>query len=1797
MKKFNLLRKSERKSVGTTLALTVGSPSVDRRYSALKHLTFMLLFLLGSLNVWGATEYELMLTLDVASGAPSGSTSTALTDATLLEYLQDAAPASTDITSASKSGDVYKGKGSGGGSIPQACLKIGKASGGGSIEFTIASTYDDVSKVEVTGWGWKTSTAISVNGSDAQNPTIAQNQAYTFPFELETATKTISISVTTSALCATEIKLYKTKAGGGSTPSVSVTPASWDFENVAKSAAASKEFTITGSNLTGNLTFSVTGGYTLSVNGATPSAGAVNTTLTVSKNTNTIGANNGTLTISGGGLDPSKTVDLTMTVVDDPKPTGTFNKYSGTTLPDGYYVICSGSTTTAMKNTALSGPRIGYATVDIVSNSITNPDESVVWKLENLTGDDAGYFTLYNEAVEKYAAFTNDNGKADVITSVTNYAKFTLKENSSFDLLNKGKTGRYLRLNGANGFANYASGTGETLTLYKKASAPKAVTVDGSIENGNVDVTGAADLSAVAEGTELTLSNAPASGYKLSAYDVYKTGEPSTKVTVTNGKFTMPDYDVTVSASFEAAKVLTDIEITTQASQKTFWVGETFNYDGLVVTAHFDGAADEVVTPTTVSEPTMNVAGEKTITISYTEGTTTKTTNYTIDVKALPTEANPGSVADMIDIWDKLGNQSDMYVRGTIYKINGFFSGKYITYWITDSYDAGAEPNHTNAFELYNGLDFNGASFTAKEDLELGQEVVVKGNLTRFGSSAPYTYEFGANNIIISRPKVLKSIALSGSQPTEFTQGGEFSSEGLIVTATYNYGENAIVTPTSITGYNMLATGNQTVTVSYTETGVTKTATYDISVAAPDLCEHKATISKGEEVNGTFELSVSGELCLDELADNKTSTVLTASPATHYHLSEVTAIVGTVGAISDNSCTISEINASTTITAVFAEDDKATLTFAKGAADGGEAAPVNIEDYAGEVTLPACPFTYTGHYFIGWKKGETEEIYQPGAYTITAADVTADAIAFTAQWEVGNVFEWVATGHGYENNEELGLVNSEPIAIEFAQGEANNAPKYFTSDNTARFYNGGTLTITAPGNYLISKIEFTTGDWGVKENKGTLDGKTWTGLAQEVIFTANATSKVKSIKIYYKEGVAATLEIDDIEMEYTDVVTITPKTVTPPAAASHVSYDIKAGSDDCITLADDQITAKSVTGTATIVATIPDAEGGEYIGTSIEFTVSVSAPDSRKTAKDIDGLETISGDLNADIAYVAKKGTAANAPVIPSGKSYIRIYQNGGYLAINAVKGCLIDEVIVNIPSGCNSTTIAVGTDEENLPTTGGTAATAGNDFSTGTGLNSQNVYLVCLGTTSSTRLEVGAITVKYNGEPAELHHLKLGGEYPTEFEQGAAFSHEGLVVTACYDEGETDTEVVTASATISTPNMNVAGEQTITVSFGGKTAKYTITVNAAAGIDDLTGTWSLVTDAADLMAGMKVIMAQHVENDGAIYTMGDQNNNNRDAVASTVAGTTLAPNFRTRVFVLEDAGNGMFALKSEENGKYLYAASSSSNYLRSQDDVDANAKWAISVSEGVASIVATESSNHNVMQFNSNNKLFSCYGSASQTAIALYARPFDYTRKIAQGVLSTTCLPNGGQIFGASIFEIAYMDYEADGTTPYKIYFDEVEGGIMEAGMPYVILANEGSSHLGVYYTDSENKTAQSKKGLVGYMDESGRALAENEYFIYNNMFYYVSAADAASGRIHISKNHAFINLSAVPGYNNEPISVPAPGRRVSIGNGANAPQVATGIENTGFESEAPRKVLINGELFIIRGEKMYDAKGQLVK
>lgn len=78
-----------------------------------------------------------------------------------------------------------------------------------------------------------------------------------------------------------------------------------------------------------------------------------------------------------------------------------------------------------------------------------------------------------------------------------------------------------------------------------------------------------------------------------------------------------------------------------------------------------------------------------------------------------------------------------------------------------------------------------------------------------------------------------------------------------------------------------------------------------------------------------------------------------------------------------------------------------------------------------------------------------------------------------------------------------------------------------------------------------------------------------------------------------------------------------------------------------------------------------------------------------------------------------------------------------------------------------------------------------------------------------------------------QLTEIRLSGNYPTTFGEGAEFSHEGIEVTAYFDDGSF--EDATTKAEFSAPDMTQIGEQQVTVSYTRKgltaTAVYTITI------------------------------------------------------------------------------------------------------------------------------------------------------------------------------------------------------------------------------------------------------------------------------------------------------------------------------------------------------------------------------------
>ena len=347
-----------------------------------------------------------------------------------------------------------------------------------------------------------------------------------------------------------------------------------------------------------------------------------------------------------------------------------------------------------------------------------------------------------------------------------------------------------------------------------------------------------------------------------------------------------------------------------------------------------------------------------------------------------------------------------------------------------------------------------------------------------------------------------------------------------------------------------------------------------------------------------------------------------------------------------------------------------------------------------------------------------------------------------------------------------------------------------------------------------------------------------------------------------------------------------------------------------------------------------------------------------------------------------------------------------------------------------------------------------------------------------------------------------------------------------------------------------------------------------------------LVTDVKQLKEGDKVYIVA-ADYNVAMGTQNDDNYRNYVEIAKQNNRVVILNATPVEFTVGKVGDNFTF----NDGTGYLYASSSQKNSLNTEVDLDNNGKWAISINaNGVASIIAQGDKSRKDMRYNasSGQERFSCYAtSTTMKAVSIYKRP-DYSRNVS-GNYATICLPKAGKIIGATLYEIAYY-----GGASKKIFFDEIVNGEMEAGIPYIFQPAAGVEKINVYYSDNtaEDVVAGNRNGLIGFYDLNDPAATHNItqdagfYILYNNQYWLVSGRAA-----YVENYRAYIELDQIRP--SEPTL--APGRR-RISMSVNDTQTTTGFENA-EANEAPRKVLINGELFILRGEKMYDAKGQLVK
>ena len=195
------------------------------------------------------------------------------------------------------------------------------------------------------------------------------------------------------------------------------------------------------------------------------------------------------------------------------------------------------------------------------------------------------------------------------------------------------------------------------------------------------------------------------------------------------------------------------------------------------------------------------------------------------------------------------------------------------------------------------------------------------------------------------------------------------------------------------------------------------------------------------------------------------------------------------------------------------------------------------------------------------------------------------------------------------------------------------------------------------------------------------------------------------------------------------------------------------------------------------------------------------------------------------------------------------------------------------------------------------------------------------------------------------------------------------------------------------------------------------------------------------------------------------------------------------------------------------------------------------------------------------------------------YTRDDDW---MAPGELGTICYPEGLVAVGADMYEMDGVDAN------HKFVFYEVN--VLEPGKPYLF---EAQANVLKFYatTATAADAAGTSNGMIGTfasIDLSHTdARAAKWYYFSGTKFYAVSKR---TSDLNVPANRAYVDLNE-----SHPAGAPKQGvRRLTFNvDGMNA---ATGMDELNA-SETPVKMLIDGQLFILRGEKMYNANGQLVK
>ena len=348
------------------------------------------------------------------------------------------------------------------------------------------------------------------------------------------------------------------------------------------------------------------------------------------------------------------------------------------------------------------------------------------------------------------------------------------------------------------------------------------------IKLSNIEVIESADNTVYIEGEDFDKT-----GMIVNATYNDGTSKVIENYTIENGtNLQKEDYGVTIKYTEDGVtkttiqdimvveKMVESIEITQAPSKTSYLAGQSFDKTGMKVVATYNDGTSSEITNYTVEDGENLEEGKTSVTVTYMEDSVIVSATQNISV--LPNELKQIEITQ--------GASKTEYIEGEKFNADGIV--------VTATYEDGT----TRTIDNYKVID--------EDSLTVGKTNVTisytEGNITKTAT----------HNITVIE-KVLTEIEITEkAEKTNYVEGQSFDTDGMKVIAKYNDGSSKEITNYEVTDGNNLAEGKTTVTISYTEEGITKTAIQDITVIQKELREieieeesNKKTYVEGQNFN------------------------------------------------------------------------------------------------------------------------------------------------------------------------------------------------------------------------------------------------------------------------------------------------------------------------------------------------------------------------------------------------------------------------------------------------------------------------------------------------------------------------------------------------------------------------------------------------------------------------------------------------------------------------------------------------------------------------------------------------------------------------------------------------------------------------------------------------------------------------------------------------------------------------------------------------------------------------------------